>query len=84
MTEINGVSGQIGANVRLIINVEKDSEAENVVVTDLLVYLLRLAMSLARLNLKNASVPMEIARRMLMYQITLLGFKLERKDLDHH
>ena len=84
MTEINGVSGQIGANVRLIINVEKDSEAENVVVTDLLVYLLRLAMSLARLNLKNASVPMEIVRRMLMYQITLLGFKLERKDLDHH
>ena len=84
MTEINGVSGQIGANVRLLINVEKDSEAENVCVTDLLGYLLRLAMSLARLNLKNASVPMEIVLRMLMYQITLLGFKLERKDLDHH
>ena len=63
---------------------EKDLEAGNVFVTDLLGYPLRLAMNLARLNLKNASVPTEIVRRMLMYQITLLGFKLERKDLDHH
>ena len=62
---------------------EKDLEAENVFVTDLLGYPLRLAMNLARLNLKNASVPTEIVQRMLMYQITLLGFKLERKDLDH-
>ena len=35
MTEINGLSGQSGANVRLIINVEKDLEVENVFVTDL-------------------------------------------------
>ena len=84
MTEINGVNGQSGANVRLIINVEKDSEAENVFVTDLLGYPLRLAMNLVRLNSKNASVPMETVQRMLMFQITLLGFKLERKDLDHH
>ena len=84
MTEINGVNGQSGANVRLIINVEKDSEAESVFVTDLLGYPLRLAMNLVRLNSKNASVPMETVQRMLMFQITLLGFKLERKDLDHH
>ena len=84
MTEINGVNGQSGANVRLIINVEKDLEAENVFVTDLLGYPLRLAMNLVRLNSKNASVPMETVQRMLMFQITLLGFKLERKDLDHH
>ena len=75
MTEINGVSGLSGANVRLIINVEKDSEAENVFVTDLSGCPLRLAMSLVRLNLKSALVPMEIVQRMLMYQITLLGFK---------
>merc|ERR1719394_1004085 len=79
MTEINGLSGQSGANVQLIINVEKDLEVENVFVTDLSGYPLRLAMNLVRRNLKNASVPMEIVRRMLMYLITLLGFKLERK-----
>ena len=84
MIAINGVNGQSGANARRIIIVEKDLEAESVFVTDQLGYLLRLAMNLAQLNLKNVLALMEIVPRMLMCQITPLGYKFEKTGLDPH
>ena len=83
MIVVNGLAGQNGVNVQLKINVEKDSEVENVIAKDLLDYLSQHVMNHVLPNMKSALAVMVTAHLTSMCQIIHLGLASLSNHLSH-